>query len=274
MRQFYLLNGNGNKYDVTVKNDAFLHSVSGLGYAEENEYRRLGSRFQLLRNRYAQSKIIGSVHFVGQKNYQDFVKFCQIKPITMVYKPINKEYRCNGTVSLIGYDETNTKTVSFEFTPFSMFYEDVAVVTYPSSGQTEGKIYNYKYPYQYSSANENTVVLNLDTAIESPCKLTIYGPVTNPTWRHYVNGELVATGGITGSIVSGNRLEIDTTGDAFTMIQYDALNNVVADMYQASDFGTIRAIYLRYGKNSIVVEDDNASKVTVAAEGNIYYAGV
>jgi hypothetical protein len=45
-------------------------------------------------------------------------------------------------------------------------------------------------------------------------------------------------------------------------------------MYQASDFGTERAIYLQRCTNRISIEDDNNNKVTVTAEAEINYASV
>ena len=277
MRQFTLINANGETYNITEKKKSFFHSVKGLGFAEENTYQRVGNRFVMLSNRKKQGEIEGELKFWNpgaQAEYEKFVKFTQILPIKIAYTPINRTYYANGTISDIDYSEDNALTVTIKFTPVTPFYEKVNVVTYPTDENHVGKIYNYEYPYVYSSSVSNTVVVNMDTSMESPCRFTIYGPVTNPTWKHYVNNKLYTTGGITGSIPSGNRLVIDTTGDTFTMQQLDPLGNLVQDMYQSSDFGTERAIYLQRGQNRITVEDNGSNKVAVVAEAEIYHASV
>ena len=277
MRQFTLINANGETYNITEVKKSFFHSVKGLGFGEENTYQRVGNRFVMLSNRKKQGEITGQLRFWNpnaQAEYENFVKFTQILPIQIAYTPINKTYYARGTITEVSYEEKEALTVSVKFKQTTPFFEKVNVVTYPTDENHVGKIYNYEYPYVYSSSVSNTVVINMDTSEESPCRLSIYGAVQNPTWKHYVNNVLVATGGITGNIPSGNRLVIDTTGDTFSMLQLDPLNNIVADMYQASDFGTERAIYLQRGQNRITIEDDGSNKVTVVAEAEIYHASV
>ena len=278
MRQFYLKNVNGAEFDLTVPKTTFLHSVGGLGYEEENTYQRVGNRFATLKSRLKQSKIQGTVQFFrndAHKNYQAFVKFCQFKPLTLVYNPTgSKEYFVRGSVSKAVYDEKKPLQSEIEFTCTTPFFESVRVVTYPDDGGEYGKIYDYTYPYRYSSATQNNVTINVDSTVESPCKLTLYGPLVNPEWRHYVNNELVSTGIMNFSLPVNHHLVVDTTGDKLTIMEYDNLNQFVADRYQLSDFGTQRAVYLQYGQNRIAVDDDGGNKVTVVAEGELYYASV
>lgn len=278
MRQFYLRNANGAEYNLTIPKTAFLHSVSGLGYEEENTYQRVGNRFALLKRRLKQGKLPGTVQFwqnEGHKNYQTFVKFCQFRPIVLVYNPLgNKEYFCRGSVSKVVYDEKKPLQADIEFTCMTPFFESVRVVTYPGDGGEYGKIYDYTYPYRYSSATENNVTINVDSTEESPCRLTIHGALVNPEWRHYVNNQLVSTGKVNVTIPSNHYLVIDTTGDKLTIEEYDNMNQFIADRYQLSDFGTQRAVYLQYGQNRIAVDDEGGNKVTVVAEGELYYASV
>ena len=276
MRQFTLINANGEQYNLTERKK-FLHSVKGLGFEEDNTYKQVGNKYVLLRNKKKQGEIEGQIHFNrtnAQAEYENFVKFTQLMPITLMYKPLLRPYYRKGTITKVEFDETDPLTVNVTFTATTPFFERLNVITDPADEPLYGKQYDYTYPYTYSSAIANTVIINVDTALESPCKLTMYGPLVNPTWRHYINNQLHSTGGIQGTIPAGNRLVIDTTGDIFTMQQLDAANVVVADMYQASDFGTERAIYLQRGTNRISIEDDNNNKVTVTAEAEINYASV
>lgn len=277
MRQYTLINGNGETYNITAKKQLFFHSVEGLGYSEDNDYQRVGNRFVMLSNKKKQGEIKGEIKFWNPNahaKYEAFVQFTQILPLTITYKPINKTYYARGNITKIDFNETDALTVSIEFTQTTPFFESVNVVTYPTDEINYGKIYDYEYPYVYSSAVANTIIINMSESMESPCKLTIHGPVVNPQWNHYVNNILVATGKILGTIPAGNRLIVDTTGDSFSIHQVDAGNNLVADMYQSSDFGTERAIYLQRGQNRITVEDEGSNKVIVAAEAELYHASV
>lgn len=276
MRKFNLVNANGTRYELTEKK-SFFYNANGLGFEQSNTYQRVGNRFKILQSNFKQPVIKGYVYFDSgdQAEYERFVNFCQLTPLRLEYEPIpGSVYNMQGTVTVAGYGETNHRTVDVTFTGTTLFYKTVAVTTYPCDVGEYGKIYDYAYPYQYNSATANTVTLNLDVDVESPCRLTIYGPITNPGWRHYVNNVLHATGSVEAEIEAGNRLVVDTTGDALTMLKYNANNEVIADLYQYSDFGTERAIYLRRGKNTITVENTEGSRVIVIAEGELSYASV
>lgn len=278
MREFYLKSANGAKYELTEVKKSFLHSVSGLGYEEDNSYQRVGNRFATLRSQLKQNVFDGIVQFwrqSGHQEYQSFVKFCQFKPITLIYNPLgNKEYYARGSVSKVDYDEKKPLQAAIKFTCTTPFFESVRVVTYPDDGGEYGKIYDYTYPYRYSSATQNNVTINVDSTVESPCRLTLHGPLVNPEWRHYVNNVLVSTGIVNVTVPVNHHLVIDTTGDKLTIEEFDNLNQFVADRYQLSDFGTQRAVYLQFGQNRISVDDDGGNKVTVVAEGELYYASV
>lgn len=278
MRDFYLKNSNGAIYNLTLDKKSLMYAVKGLGYEEENTYQRIGNRYTPLKSFFKQGVISGTVHFWNPNahaEYRKFVKFCQFKPLTLVYNPTGtKEYFRRGSVTFVDYDESKPLEVNIKFTCHTPFFESVRVVTYPTDQGEYGKIYDYTYPYRYSSTTTNNVTINMDSTVESPCRLILYGPLQNPEWKHYVNNTLVSTGRVMVTIPSNHHLVIDTTGNDLSIEEYDNINQFVADRYQLSDFSTQRAIYLQYGQNRISVDDEGGNKVTVVAEGELYYAGV
>lgn len=279
MRTFKLRNSLGAYYDLTVDKTSMLLLVGGLGYDEENTYQRIGHRFTTLKSYLKQGVVSGTVHFWQPKaheEYQKFVKFCQFKPLTLIYNPTGvKEYYRRGAVTSVTYDESKPLEAGVKFTCSTPFFESVRVVTEPGSGgMIYGKIYDYTYPYRYSSTTTNNVTINMDSTVESPCKLILYGPLQNPEWKHYVNNELVSTGKVNITVPSGHYLVVDNTGDNLSIEEYDNTNTFVADRYQLSDFSTERAIYLEYGQNRIAIDDEGGNKVKVVAEGELYYASV
>lgn len=280
-RRFKLINANGQEYDLNnVREKGFLHSVKNLGYEDDVDYQRIGDMFRRLRDQKAQMTITGTVRFSydkGQHKFQDFVNFCQIKPLKLVYLPWDTdfEYLRDGTVTKVDYQESNTLSANIEFTCSTLPYRLFDVTVVPDDGQQEGgKIYDYEYNYKYRETIANNAELYIDTAITSPCKITMAGELINPTWRHYVNGKLVSTGRLNYTIPEGYKLVINTMTVPYMIQEVDANNNVVADLYEQSDFSTERFSFLQYGKNRISISDDSNNKVELQVQGMIQYAAV
>ena len=90
-----------------------------------------------------------------------------------------------------------------------LFYKNVS--GYSGTLSIGGKIYPYEYTYAYADVTQNTLMIDSDSHGDSPCRVTVYGPCTNPVWKHYVNNVLYETGKYEGSIPDGHKLVIDTT---------------------------------------------------------------
>ena len=282
MRQFKIKNAKGAIYNLTVKEKEFLHSVSGLGFSTSVEYKRVANIYKRLTDELDQGVINGTIHFFNDKNphqrYFDLVNFLQKKPLTLEYdvEDVNKTFYRGGTVTNLSFDENNPLSAGITFTCTTLWYERLDKIIKPSSGtgDTGGKIYNYTYNYTYSDTETNTVIYDILTNEASPIKLTLYGKLVNPVWRHYVNGKEVAIGKVNYTINEGYSLVIDTTNVPYTIAEYDSRGNKVLDLYNYSDFSTKRFIYLETGENSISVTDDNNNKVVVKAEAMVSYASV
>lgn len=88
MREFALVDGNGEEYNLTVE-DSFLHDPSGLGFEHENTYRQVGTRFIKVNTRSNQSVISGKVHFHpddAYEEYQNFVEFSGRDGLELKYR--------------------------------------------------------------------------------------------------------------------------------------------------------------------------------------------
>lgn len=278
MRTFALINNDGLRYELTEKKVSFLHSVDGLGYQREIEFQRIGEHFSLVDDHLSQGVISGSVKFWQPGAYEQYFKFsqfCQNKPLKLAYSPNNgiTFYR-DGYVSKITKSESNSNVLSasIEFKAITPWYKVVSA--YNSGEITGGKVYNYVYDYQYSEGVLQTVIINSDSYENSPAKITIYGPLVNPSWSHYLNNKLVATGKVNGTIEKNNKLVIDTTTIPYTIRQYDMSDNLISDMYQLSDFSTYRFMMLGYGENIISVTQEGTGVIKLSVEAKIEYATV
>ena len=135
----------------------------------------------------------------------------------------------------------------------------------------QGKIYTYSYPFTYGKDIVNNVTIESDTSFESPCKITIIGRCLNPVWRHYSNGDLISSGKVYTSLTDGQRLVIDDTKIPYSIKKIDASNNVIADLYEDSDFTTKRFFFLQRGSNRISIGHDGVDDLELAVEARLEY---
>ena len=122
MRQFRIKNSKGFVYDLTVKEKNFLHSVSGLGFSTNVDYKRVANIYKRLSDNLEQGVIKGTIHFfkdtTPHKRYFELVNFLQEKPLTLEYdvEELNKTFYRGGTVTDLTFDEKNPLSADLTFT--------------------------------------------------------------------------------------------------------------------------------------------------------------
>lgn len=277
MRTFTLIDNDGNTYDITAKNDLFFHSIDGLGYAKTINFQRIEDRFAVMSDYVSQTKIKGKIHFWqpnAEQKYFDFAQFLQNSPLRMEYNPGHGTYTRRGIVTDVvrGDGTGNSLEITITFSATTPWYKTVS--EYNDGEIIGGKKYNYTYDYTYSSSVMNSVTIDSDSYQSSPVKLIIFGPATNPEWRHYCNNVLESSGKITGNVLDNHKLIIDTTTIPYSIKQFDMLGNETSDMYQLSDFSTSRFVRFGRGRNIVSFTADNTNRLNVGVEAQIEYATI
>ena len=278
---FTLINASGQeKAIVTKPRHAF--DVSGMGFTRNEQYAQVGNRFMPIDDRYTQGAIGGSMRFAfpGYQDYYDFVRFTDNSPLKLKYENSNGTFYRDVILSEIDRKELvleDERTIIFTLTALGLWYRVLTAIN--NGEQANGKIYavdeqtqetiGYSYPYVYG---ESAGVLRIqsDSYEDSPAKLTIFGPVANPSWSHHANSEEVATGAVNATVLSGHKLVIDATVTPYSIKIFDMQNNLISDVYGLSNFATERFIILKQGSNVITVTGGGQ----VMIEGQISYAGV
>ena len=277
MRKFKIVNGNGKLFELNGKT-AFFHSVEGFGFTDSTQYEQVGTDFIPLEEEFSQGEISGSIFFGGQEaylKYREFTRFVRATPLTLIYE-LDAEYKVLVRLTKISKSELMTGGLGLNcevsFLATGLFYR--SIIKNSDTMLVGGKIYPYEYSYSYSEISQNTVMIDSDSFVDSPCKISIYGPVINPIWKHYVNNELLETGAYIGTIPSGHMLVIDTTNIPYSIMEKGLTGIVVADRYQMCDFTTERFFTLKHGTNRISVVHDGLNSVDVRVEGKISYETV
>lgn len=278
---FTLINASGQEKQIVTK-PRHAFDVSGMGFTRNEQYAQVGNRFMPIDDRYTQGSIGGSMRFAfpGYQDYYDFVRFTDNSPLKLKYENSNGTFYRDVILSEIDRKELvleDERTIIFTLTALGLWYRVLTAIN--NGEQANGKIYavdeqtqetiGYSYPYVYG---ESAGVLRIqsDSYEDSPAKLTIFGPVTNPSWSHHANSEEIATGAVNATVLSGHKLVIDATTTPYSIKIFDMQNNLISDVYGLSNFATERFIILRQGSNVITVTGGGQ----VMIEGQISYAGV
>lgn len=291
-RTFRLVNGNGVSYDITSK-QTFFHEPSGLGFSKSNTYHQVGSRFILVNSQPEQISVQGSVAFLGDDPYGEyfkFVSFCQIEPLYLFYTPdpdldpaastSGRTYRLPVTVSRIDKSEILKEgylDCSITFEALSPWIRYIDLDNGDQATKVEPLVWGITWGVRFGfNPFSEGIVSDGNTA--SPARLTIRGPITNPTWSLYVNGNKVSDGAFDTAthgdfvLAEGENLVIDNTVTPYSITKVNTVTGEVENVYQKTDFTTTRFINLNPGRNIVFVKDDENKKYFNARlEAYLYY---
>lgn len=277
IRQFILTNAFGSTYSLMDVQNGAMFNPSGLGFEDETEYEQVGEFFAPLTERFGQQIIQGAMVF-GEKPYERylaFVKFCQHAPLSLIYSTDAGTFQIPVRLTKIEKGDTDGWTYlecPVEFTALARMYKIITANNTGSAGG--GKIYDYTYDYVYGDFVPDTVTIDSDSVTSSPCRISIFGPCTQPTWRHYLDGNAVATGAYSGTIPSSHKLVIDTTTMPYSIEEQDLSGNLIADRYELCDFSTQRFFLLEYGRNTISVSHSDVDNIRLMVEAYIFHETV
>ena len=277
IRQFSLTNSLGADYSLMNEANGIFFNPEGLGFDDTTEYQQIGEFFSPLTERFGQQVITGVMVFAQNAyvTYNEFTKFCQHAPLIMTYETDAGTFKVACRLTKIEKGDTQGWTYlecNVEFTALARLYKTVVANNTGSAGG--GKVYDYEYDYVYGDFVADTITIESDSVVQSPCRISIYGECTQPTWKHYVNGVQVATGYYNGTIPHNHKLVIDTTTTPYSIQEQDMLDNVIADRYELCDFSTERFFLLEYGKNTISVSHSDPDPIRLMVEGYIFYETV
>lgn len=312
MRYFSLINNSGETLDITSKT-IFFTEVSGLGFEEETSFRHVGEVWWLNTASYRQTPITGRLIFTDYNKadpYIEFRKFFQFiskAPLDLVYYPnglADKQYRKRVRVTKLEKSELNEYGVfdeAIEFTPYTPWYE---LVVYENSGGES----DYKgrwiwgdgsehppvifaptpagsTPPRFGTEERRWVALDVNASSDSPARFIMFGPIENPVWTHYVDGDVVSTGGFSSSISIGanEALVVDNVDEICQIKVYScytdgsgksAIGEPLRDLYQKRNFNVPCFITLRAGRNRVAVTTSTDTPIGLRLEGYLYNAVV
>lgn len=268
MRKFKLINANGEEFNL-MRKDAFFHAPDGLGIGKEYEFMRSGTAYEPTELYSAQKTVSGEIVFSSYETYNEFIRFIAYNPLQLAYMPLKEWAFLDGYIVVLDKSEisenTNRLICALEFIGTSLWY-------IPREAEKAGqsveiaKLYNYTYDYQYADALNGVLRITNLSSEESPVKISIFGPIENPTWVISINNVTQASGAMTGTIPDGNKLVINSKDGELEVCEYNAQNNFVANRYQDCDFDRETFLYAPSGTSTVVISGIHEGVITAWVE--------
>lgn len=202
IRNFYFENEKGESIDCQkINGGLFLYNVSGLGYEENVEYKKVGYTFVENKREMKQNQITGDLEFYDMTydEYSNFVDFIlRAKKLRLIYVPKKtartKYYREIDFVSIpkTEEDDYNILTSTITINCLTLWYEENETIFKIEKYEDEMR-YPYKWNSRYIDYNSRMIVFNNKGHVDAPIQVEISGFVQNPTISIFVNEEEYAS---------------------------------------------------------------------------------
>ena len=244
MRQFYLINADGQKYNlINDMTRAFLWQPSGLGFQYDKEYMESDGFFFEMNSAVSQTAKTGVLVFFKDpytqyKAFMDYISSSEglrlaysPKGNTWYYVDIDIEY-----VEKSEIEENGTLQCSISMlpkTPMYLPYElniDLSGDLGSSIKQYGGVNYAYKYDYTYSNtAVAGEIEFEIPAQMDSGLEITIYGAISSPVMEFYASGEKIGEIDLSSiSVLAGDYVKYSSIPASAGI--YQSVSGVVDDI--------------------------------------------
>lgn len=244
MRQFYLINADGQKYNlINDMTRAFLWQPSGLGFQYDKEYMESDGFFFEMNSAVSQTAKTGVLVFFKDpytqyKAFMDYISSSEglrlaysPKGNTWYYVDIDIEYVEKSEIL-----ENGTLQCSISMlpkTPMYLPYElniDLSGDLGSSIKQYGGLNYAYKYDYTYSNtAVAGEIEFEIPAQMDSGLEITIYGAISSPVMEFYASGSKIGEIDLSSiSVLAGDYVKYSSVPTSAGI--YQSVSGVVDDI--------------------------------------------
>ena len=268
-RQFRLVNAAGEEYDLCDLSHAF-YSPDGLGFQKNISSVQVGNAFAMVENKVNQQVIKGEMRFKSYELYSEFKEFISSGNLTLAYLPKGMQTWYYRNVDVQRLDKTEIDRTAhrlicpIDFLCFSQWYEKAnAKKTIDLTG--ENTVFPLVFPFVFSDAEKNELLLVNERVTPAPCKIIISGPCVNPAWVLKKDGLTIASGAMTISIAAGEKLIVDANIESMRIVKITSAGSEV-NVYQNSDFSTGRFIFAPTGESRLKFTHSTTAALDVTVE--------
>ena len=271
VRTFKLINSTGAEWDL-MRKDAFLYEPDGLGFDKENEYMRIGSTYDMVQEIPSQKAVSFTMVFKNYVVFREFSNFITYTPLKLAYKPYPTSdwAYLDGMFTSVGKGEIDHDRKRLlcgcTFTGHSLWYI-VKPARRTSDDVESPKKYSYTYGYTYADELNGFIRITNESSDNSPGKITIMGPVTDPAWFVTVNNVTIASGSIAADIPDGDKVVINSKDGSLEVSEYSVADNVlVRNLYQLTDFSKETFVTFPPGNSVLFITSSSPQSINAWVE--------
>ena len=198
MRQFYLVNKDGQRYQlINDFSKAFLWQPSGLGFGIDRSYRESDGFFFEMNKEVSQTAKAGILVFFGPDPYPEYKAFMDYithsEDLKLAYCPKSNWYYVDidiESVEKTELEQDGTLQCSINMLPKTPFYLPYELnIDLSGDLGTSIKQYDYKYDYVYSNtAVAGEIEFEIPAQMDSGLEITIPGAISAPSMEFFANG--------------------------------------------------------------------------------------
>ena len=268
VRQFYLENEKGQKYDLMDKEKyCFLSEPSGLGYSYSTDYLLLGNTFIENIRTLEKGLINGNLVTRYYDNFKDFCDFVEQSNSLKYFVPFEKKapvtYYKDVKISSIEKTEKDTASgmliTPLTFDCLSLWYEKNEIIYAMGEGEREMR-WDFRWDSRFKTYNKRSLTFNNEGHVEAPLLLELDGFLRNPCISIYRNGKELYN------------LKIPITINQYEKLLYSTVDNDIYLCKQEYD-GTLTNLfknpYIDISKNNIFQIPKGVCEIKLTADDEI-----
>lgn len=256
VREFKLVNEKGQEYSLMdPENYCFLSDPTGLGYSNSIEYEKMQNTFIETLNTIEQGKVEGTAIFENYDNYLKLINFTEFsESLKFVYKIpfLDSEKEYYRDVKLQSLSKTQKQTdgllkESIVFDCLSLWYSENTITYTVENSENE-----IRWDFIWGSIFKSSDARNLDFKntghVEATIELEIDGPVINPKFELYINGNLCKTIDLTVEIKKYEKLLYGTRENQFHIKKIN-VDGTEKDLFEEDVIDINNDNVIRFPKN-------------------------
>lgn len=201
MRQFYLVNKDGQRYQlINDSSKAFLWQPGGLGFGINKRYQESEGFFFEMNSEVNQTAKTGTLVFYGSDPYTEYKSFMTYitssEDLKLAYCPKSNWYYVDIDIENVDkteIEEDGTLQCSISMLPKTPFYLPYELnIDLSGDLGTSIKQYDYKYNYQYSNtAVAGEIEFSIPAQMDSGLEITIPGQISSPVMTFSYDGKTI-----------------------------------------------------------------------------------
>lgn len=251
MRQFYLINSDGQKYNlINDSSTAFLWQPSGLGFEYDRDYMESEGFFFNMNTSVSQTAKTGVLLFYGSDPYTQYKTFMDYisksDGLRLAYAPKSTFYYVDIDIESVQKSEIEEdgtlqcSIVMMPKTPIYLPYE----LNIDLSGDLGDSIKQYDYTYDYVYSNTavaGEIEFEIPAQMDCGLEITINGEISAPEMTFYADDEIIGKIDLTSiSVSSGDYVKYSSvpTSAGVYMVSNGVTDDITEQIGLSAEYPT------------------------------------